>query len=130
LRLLVDERAKRALFVLWGLGWLALFTVSLRPIEELPYGMSDKLLHLLGYAAMTAGVAGFCHERRGVLGWAGFAVLLGGLVEVAQHFLPPRTMELGDFLANGIGAVIGAALALAWIGVVVTPLRRAAAAPA
>jgi VanZ family protein len=81
----------------------------------------------MGYTAMTAGVAAFCHERRGVLGWAGFAVLLGGLVEVAQHFLPPRTMELGDFLADSAGAAIGAAVALAWIGVVVTPLRRAAA---
>jgi VanZ family protein len=127
LRLLVDNRVKRALFTLWCVGWLVVFAVSLRPIEELPYGMSDKLLHLLSYAAMTAGVAGFCHERRGVLGWAGFAVLLGGLVEVAQHFLPPRTMELGDFLANGTGAMIGAAVALAWLGVVVRPLRRAAA---
>ena len=127
MRFLVDNRIKRVLFTLWCLGWLAVFTVSLRPIEELPYGMSDKLLHLMGYAAMTAGVAAFCHDRRGVLGWAGFAVLLGGLVEVAQHFLPPRTMELGDFLADSAGAAIGAAVALAWIGVVVTPLRRAAA---
>jgi hypothetical protein len=39
LRLLVDDRIKRVLFTLWCLGWLAVFTVSLRPIEELPYGM-------------------------------------------------------------------------------------------
>ena len=76
---------------------------------------------------MTAAVAGFCHEARGVLGWAAFVVLMGGLVEIGQHFVPTRSMELDDFLADSAGAACGALLALLWLVAVVRPLRRAAA---
>jgi VanZ family protein len=127
-RLLVDERTKRVLFCLWCLTWVAVLIGSLRPGQELPFGMSDKLIHFLCYAAMTAAVAGFCHEMPGVLRWAAFVVLMGGLVEIAQHFVPTRSMDLNDFLADAAGVVGGFLLAMLWLVAVVRPLRRAAAA--
>jgi VanZ family protein len=129
LRLLVDERAKRFLLRLWCAGWLAVLAVSLRPLEHLPFGVSDKLAHFATYAAMSAGVAGFCHDARAVLRWAALAVLIGGAVELGQRLVPMRTPELGDFLANVAGVGLGAALALLWLALVVRPLRRAAASP-
>jgi VanZ family protein len=127
LRLLVDERANRFLFWLWCAGWLAVLVASLRPLQHLPFGVSDKLAHFAAYAAMSAGVAGFCHDPRAVLRWAALAVLIGGAVELGQRLAPMRATELGDLLANTAGVGFGAALALLWLALVVRPLRRAAA---
>lgn len=126
--ILVEERTKRVLFGLWCLVWLAVLIVSLRPMPELAAGLSDKWLHFVTYAVMTAAVAGFCHRPVGVLRWAAFAMLMGGLVELAQHFVPARSMELGDFLADIGGVACGVALAGLWLAVVVRPLRRVATA--
>ncbi len=93
----------------------------------MPFGASDKLLHFATYAAMAAAVAGFCHGARGVLGWAALAAVLGGAVELGQRFVPTRSADLGDFLANLGGVGSGALLALLWLAVVVRPLRRVAA---
>ena len=124
MRILVEPRTKLVLFALWCLAWLVVLVASLRPIQELPLGMSDKLLHFLCYAGMTAAVAGFCHEVHGVLRWAVVGIVLGGLVEVAQGRRPPRSMDLGDFLMDGAGVATGALVAIAWLIVVVRPLRR------
>ena len=102
--------------------------LSLRPLQQLPFGLSDKLIHFTGYWAMAAVVAGFCHEARGVLRWGVFAVVVGGLVEIGQHFVPMRSMDFDDFLADAAGAIWGVLLALAWLALVVWPLRRTAPA--
>jgi VanZ family protein len=124
LRLLLDERAKRLLFRLWCAGWLVVLVVSLRPLQHLPFGVPDKLAHLATYAAMSAGLAGFCHDARAVLRWAGLAALIGGAVELGQRLVPMRTPELGDFLANTAGVGLGAVLALLWLALVIRPLSR------
>jgi VanZ family protein len=128
LRLLVDERTKQILFRLWCLTWLAILVASLWPLQQMPFGLSDKLIHFAGYWAMAAAVAGFCHEARGVLRWGVLAVAIGGLVEIGQHFVPMRSMDFNDFLADTAGAVCGVLLALLWLALVVWPLRRNALA--
>jgi VanZ family protein len=127
LPILVEARTKRVMFGLWCLTWLMVLVVSLRPVPELAASLSDKWLHFLTYAVMTAAVAGFCHRPAGVLRWAGFALLMGGLVELGQHFTPSRSMELGDFLADLGGVACGLLLAALWLARVIQPLRRAAA---
>ena len=42
---------------------------------------------------------------------------------MAQHFVPSRTMDSLDLVANASGAACGALLALLWIALVVRPLR-------
>ena len=123
----MDERAKRTMFALWCLAWLVVLIGSFRPLQQMPFGLSDKLIHFACYAAVTAAVATFCHGAGGVLRWSAFTIVMGGLVEVAQHFVPMRSMSFDDFLADAAGAACGLLLALLWLAAVVRPLRRAVA---
>lgn len=123
---LLDPAFKRVVFLLWCLGWLAVLGFGLQPSPSLPLELSDKAWHFLGYAGMTAAIAGFCHDRREVLLWAALAVLIGLMVELAQHLVPSRSMELADAVANTLGAASGTLVALAWLAVVIEPLRRRA----
>jgi VanZ family protein len=125
LQLLIDQRVQRMSFILWCLGWLVIAIESLRPIQAMPFGMSDKAIHFLGYAVMSAAVASFCYEPRRLIGWSGFTILIGGLFEFGQYFVPNRNADLFDFVANTSGAILGATTALGWLLIVVRPLRRA-----
>ena len=117
------EKAKRAFFALWCVGWLVVAVKSLEPNVELPLGLSDKTVHFSVYAVMAAAVASFCHLPARILGWVGLTVALSALLEIGQHFVPSRTMDIFDLAANTSGAACGALLALLWIGLVVRPLR-------
>ena len=127
MRLIIHERTKRTMFGLWCVTWLVVLVASLWPLQQMPFGLPDKLVHFTCYAAMTSAAATFCHEVRGLLRWFAFTIVMGGLIEVAQHFAPMRSMSFGDFLADAAGAACGLLLALLWLAVVVRPLRRAAA---
>lgn len=124
LSLLLDPRARRLAFLLWWLGWAALLVATLSPQAELPLHLSDKTWHLLGFAAMTAATVGFAHDARHLAAWAAFALLMGGLVEIGQGFVPTRSPDLHDFAADAVGVTLGLAAALTWLAAVVAPLRR------
>lgn len=124
LSLLLDPRARRLAFLVWWLGWAALLLATLSPQPELPLDLSDKTWHLLGFAAMTAATVGFAHDARYLAAWAAFALLMGGLVEIGQGFVPTRQPDLHDFAADAVGVTLGLAAALTWLAAVVAPLRR------
>jgi VanZ family protein len=124
LQILFDERVQRMSFVLWCLGWLIVAGESLRPIQTMPFGLSDKLIHFMGYALMSTAVASFCYEPRWLLGWSVLTLLIGGLSEVGQYFVLGRDADLLDFVANASGTILGATTALIWLLIVVRPLRR------
>ena len=123
MRWFFTEKTKRAFFALWCVGWLVVAVKSLEPNIWLPLGLSDKAVHFSAYAVMAAAVGTFCHVPGRILGWVGLTVAISGLLEVGQHFVPSRTMDIFDLAANASGAVCGALLALLWIGLVVRPLR-------
>lgn len=123
---LLDRRLRRALFLLWCLAWLAVVVLSLRPIPDPLRDVSDKLLHVLGYAAMAAAAAGFCHEPRRLLGWAALAVAIGGALELAQAFVPWRSADPLDAAANAAGAALGWLLGSLWLALLIRPLGRGA----
>ena len=86
-----------------------------------PAGANDKVLHLLGYAALgllAARAAAGGLGRRVTLGAALVAVAVasgyGITDEVHQGFVPERTRDILDWYADTAGAVAGAALATAW----------------
>lgn len=88
--------------------------LSLLPGRVLPAAeMSDKLEHLLAYAAL--GLIGGATARSGnraicsVLGIIAFGIA----IEFLQMFAPGRLAELGDAVADAAGAVIGGAVAIA-----------------
>ncbi|HVN76711.1 MAG TPA: VanZ family protein [Thermoanaerobaculaceae bacterium] len=76
----------------------------------------DKVLHGGAYAVLglSAGCAAAALGVGAALlaGWA-YAVAHGVLLEVVQHFTPPRTAEVGDVVADAVGAAAGA-VALGW----------------
>jgi VanZ family protein len=86
-----------------------------RPLPQLTSRLSDKLLHVVEYAAFGAVATwGLSHLVR-LPRAARWAALLGSLYgmtdEFHQRFVPHRSAELGDWLADTVGAALGALLA-------------------
>jgi VanZ family protein len=86
------------------------------PLPLLTHRVSDKLLHLVEYAAFaTVTTWGLSHVGLGTGRAARWAALLGSLYgatdEVHQRFVPHRSAEVGDWVADSSGALLGALLA-------------------
>lgn len=97
--------------------------LSLVPGQVLPAtSVSDKLEHLLAYAAL--GLIGATTARNGnrAVGSVLGVIAFGIAIELVQSFLPGRLAEIGDAVADAVGAVAGGAIAMA--------LRRRVAAGA
>jgi VanZ family protein len=117
-RLLLSRRLAWGGFTL-AAAVLALLSLHPHPEELIPITMWDKLEHFLAYAtlAIVLGHAVFLTlgARRAlaaaltVLGASAYGVLM----EILQHWFPPRTPDVWDAVANAIGACIGIALFLA-----------------
>ena len=111
----LPARHRRGLKILWAAGTLIILILSLLPkdmiIPEPPF--SDKIAHFLAYGAVTlvGAMAASTLKRRVYLGLAMLA--LGILLEFAQAFVPGRTPELLDGLAN-LGGVAGGILIAQW----------------
>jgi len=75
----------------------------------------DKLVHaglFAVQAALTAGALGR-HSRRWWLLLA-VVILFGAFTEFEQHFIPSRSMGLGDLLADAAGAIVGLVVFAVW----------------
>jgi VanZ family protein len=82
-----------------------------KPPEGVDTGW-DKLAHALAFTALAfAGSLSYPISRRmRNRMWCGLFVF-GGVIEVVQLYVPGRSMELGDLLADSIGIACGAAFA-------------------
>lgn len=112
----------RVFLVLWGLFMLALTSWPSPP--EIPGVTSipnfDKLVHgsLYGVAGFllywsVAWPAGARRSWVRALVIAGVAAVWGTLDEVHQAWIPSRSMEAGDALADTLGGLVGGLVALA-----------------
>ena len=90
-------------------------TLSLIPGRALPASqLGDKTEHFLTYALLGLIGAMTAHTRyRAALTILGL-IAFGAMIEVLQKLSPGRYAEVGDALANAAGALIGAAIAIAW----------------
>ncbi len=81
---------------------------SLTPSASLPeLNANDKSLHLLNYSILSIIPAlTFGWTRKGILACLTMVVLGLGL-EFGQLYVPGRSFELNDILANGLGVLIG-----------------------
>ncbi|GAB7012078.1 VanZ family protein [Halolamina salina] len=75
-----------------------------------PVGV-DKLLHVLGYAALAAASLFAIRSRtlRTMLAVLVVVTVFGGAVELLQGFVPGRTVSGLDLVADAVGAVAGVA---------------------
>lgn len=80
---------------------------------------NDKILHFNAYFIMAAMAAAAFRRRRGVIAAVLALILLGGVLEIVQHFTG-RDASVYDELANAAGAILGGNLAR----IAVEPLRR------
>jgi len=85
------------------------------PLPSLSARLSDKLLHLVEYAAFGAVATwGFSHLVR-LPRAARWAALIGSLYglsdEVHQRFVPHRSADVADWVADTVGSALGALLA-------------------
>ena len=99
---------------------LVLCFVNTSSLPEAPMSNFDKLVHALMFLGLSGAVF-FDHTRYlrqsigGLAVFSGsllFPVLMGGLIEFVQIFLPYRTGDWGDFFYDVIGAMAGFLLAL------------------
>lgn len=72
----------------------------------------DKLAHLLTFAVvgMAAGLAGGMRGWRMALCCLAGALLVGGMDELHQAFLPGRSASWADLAADAAGGLLGAAV--------------------
>ncbi len=140
-------RASRLLFALLVLGMVALILrLRLVPFDFVwdgripweratlaPLTIRDVPLNVLLFAPLGFGLAGLlaggkASGRRpwAVVGWTvALGVLFSAALEGAQFFLPERVPSLADVIANGLGALLGAALFNGWAMGVGRALERA-----
>ncbi len=114
-QLLHETRWQRA----WQLLLLVLAAVSawfaLTPgPPPLAASMGDKVNHIaafaaMGFAAALARPASWRHAWLAALGLLGYGVF----IELVQSVLPTRTADIGDLLADALGAVAGLLLVAA-----------------
>lgn len=106
------QRYDRPIQLLCQAGFAASIVVvcllSLLPAEELPKVRNwDKFFHLIAYMEIAAvGLIGFRSgnwKLRIVVG----VIALGGVLEIAQHFVPGRSADPIDFVVNGLGVLLG-----------------------
>lgn len=107
-----------SLLVLIGITYLSLIKeVPFAVMGEIP--LADKWGHMVAYLVLAFCLA--CDSYRARVSTRVIymvATLLplayGGLMEWIQYYFPPRMCELLDWMADGIGTIIGVALFAAY----------------
>ncbi len=99
----------RTLWLIIGIGLLLFVAyMSLVPprvgIGDIEY--SDLFLHLLAYGTITGWFQQIFLQRGALTGIAAAMLLYGGMLELAQYFVPPREPHWSDFFANAGGVLL------------------------
>jgi len=102
-------------WLLPALGYAALiFYLSSQPspLPSLTGRVADKLLHLVEYAAFAAVASWGLSHLMAVAAAGRWAAVIGSLYgatdEFHQWFVPHRSAEVADWVADTIGALLGA----------------------
>jgi VanZ family protein len=109
---MLRRRIYLVLLVLW-VGFTFLLTSIPDPRFEVPFAYADKVAHFGIYGVMGFLCALWRREsgipaREAALTALVFVALLGAVDEVHQHWIPGRSMEVIDWLADTAGGGMGA----------------------
>ena len=97
---------------------IAVLSLMPKPEQVLNVKIWDKMGHFIAYGALSLVLT---HALR-CAGWRGGAMValailassgFGGLMEILQGFLPPRSPDILDAVANTIGACLGVGIFMA-----------------
>ena len=90
---------------------IAVLALMPSPPPDLDTGW-DKLNHLLAFTSLAFAASLSSPASRSTRAWLLIALLgFGGLIEVFQLFVPGRSAEWADLLADAIGIACGAVIA-------------------
>lgn len=101
--------------LVWAVIILVLTSIPGARIPHVPLAQVDKLVHVMMYGFLgwlsvrAAGVPAGVRRAAAVIAAIS---LFGAADEFHQQFIPGRSMELFDWVADTVGAACGAALAL------------------
>lgn len=115
----------RTWYLLGALMTLVVIVASLVPAHDLPsVSVNDKVEHISAYVALAIWFGGL-FTRRAYLWLALGLLILGGAIEIAQGLMGlGRTADVKDFLADGLGVLIGLSVCLAGFGHWVSWIER------
>jgi len=104
----LNIKRRKYLNIIWLLLFAVLIGLSVQPYYT-PSGNNhiDKVLHFIGYAAISFLPVIFFKARRKVYWSEAFIIFTAFATEGAQHFMPTRTASFGDLVANLIGVTAG-----------------------
>ena len=91
---------------------ISALSVMPRPPASFDFGW-DKLNHVLAFAALAFSASlGFPARRSSRIGAPLALLAYGGLIELTQSWVPQRSGEWADLLADGLGIACGVILAV------------------
>jgi VanZ family protein len=105
---LLEKRLPVICKVVWMIWAVMVITGSLLPGDNLPsVPVGDKVEHFTAYFGLTILPPLFLGTKRWIYASPFLMVLLGICMEIAQIWIPGRTCDIMDALANSIGAAVG-----------------------
>lgn len=93
----------------------------LMPLPKAAPPYSDLLAHFLLFCGMAVGAVTFSHRFGQLAALALLTGVIGVALECAQGFVPYRTFDPIDAVANLLGAIIGFAVAAITLHFVIRP---------
>ncbi len=112
MQILSNARFRIISCLVWCLSWPAIAVALLSP---LPFGFisrSDLLGHVLLFGVMTASVIAFARTQKQIIALALLATAYGIALEFGQAYVPNRTFDAADAIANTLGGITGCFIAL------------------
>ena len=105
---------KKSCLTIWGISILYVIYESVVPRPDFPidFSFADKFYHGLAYLWLAVLPAVGYGTRTAALRGGIFVALLGIGLEIVQFFLPMRSCEFGDMLADTAGVCLGFYLGL------------------
>ena len=95
----------------WSCAVVVLVLALVPPSHYIPSTPWDKANHALAFAVLA--ILGLRSYRTRIAAVLAGLLAYGGLIELLQALTPYRSAEWGDWLADGVGIVLGWQLARA-----------------
>lgn len=111
--ILQNSRFRLVSCLIWCLSWPAIAIALLMPLPIHFTVRSDLLAHFLLFAVMAASVIVFSRRRLHIVLLAVLSITNGVALEFAQAYVPGRTFDAADAIANILGGIVGCLGALA-----------------